>query len=81
MYINSTRGSPCCVSTETAVTRTRHNITLLPILYYHLIHFNFNPKHIPRSSMKFLPFSCCKILGVTDSKKWGGGDFKRSESS
>jgi len=81
MYINSTKGSPCCVSIATVVTRTRHNITLLPILYYHLIHFNINPKYIPRSSTKFLPFSCCKILGMTDRKNWGGGDVKISESS
>jgi hypothetical protein len=71
------QGSPCCVSIAAVVTRKGHNITLLPILYYHLINFNINPKYIPRSSTKFL-FSCSKILGVTDRKKWGGGDVKRS---
>ena len=81
MYIIGTKGSPCCVSIATVVTRTRHNITLLPILYDHLIQFNINPKYIPRSSTKFVPFSYCKILGVTDRKKFGGGDVKRSESS
>jgi hypothetical protein len=77
MYVNKTKGTPSCVSMATVVTRTRHNVSLLPtLLHYYSVPFNINVNSIPMSYTKFLPFSFffpLKILDVTDRKAEGGG--------